>query len=141
MRAIRNWVRLVVIIVAITLAGEACLASDDGNFEYWTAAGAHFDINKNWGCTFEEQIRVRDTGGEFYYHHFDLGFVYKSIADWIDVGVNFRKVYTKDSEGEWRQEDRPHLNATLKAKIFGCQMSDRSRIDTVIEKRQRTSGV
>ena len=48
---------------------------------------------------FEERIKVRDTGGELYYHHFDLGFVYKSTADWIDVGVNFRKVIAKIAQG------------------------------------------
>jgi hypothetical protein len=117
MRAIRNWVRLDVIIVAITLAGEACLASDDGNFEYWTAAGAYFDINKNWGCTLEEEIRFKDGGGEFYYHHLDLGFVYKSLAEWLELGINFKKEYARDSERHWKQENRPHFNLTVKGQL------------------------
>jgi hypothetical protein len=124
----RNRVHFVTTIVIIVLVGEVCFASG-GDFEYWATAGAFLDINKDWGCTFEEELRFKDTGGELYYHHSDLGFVYKSIADWIDVGVNFRKVYSKDSKGEWTQEDRPHLNATLKGKVFGLDVSDRSRLE------------
>jgi len=124
---IKSWVRCGV-MMAIVSVGGVCFASG-GNFEYWEVAEVGFDINKDWRGVFEERIKVRDTGGELYYHHSDLGFVYKSFADWIDVGVNFRKIYTKDSGGEWRQEDRPHLNVTLKTKIFGCQMSDLSRVE------------
>jgi len=115
-------------IAALAVSCGVCFASDD-NFEYWATAGASFDINKDWGCTFEEEMRFKDGGGEFYYHHSDLGFVYKSLANWIDLGVNFRKVYSKDSSGEWTQENRPHLNATLKGKVFGLDVSDRSRLE------------
>jgi hypothetical protein len=116
-------------IAALAVSCGVCFASDDGGSEYWATAGASFDINKDWGCTFEEEMRFKDGGGEFYYHHSDLGFVYKSLANWIDLGVNFRKVYSKDSSGEWTQEDRPHLNATLKGKVFGLDVSDRSRLE------------
>lgn len=124
---IKSWVCCGVMMATISV-GRVCFASG-GDFEYWEVAEVGFDINKDWKGVFEERIKVRDTGGELYYHHSDLGFVYKSLADWIDVGVNFRKIYTKDSGGEWRQEDRPHLNVTLKTKIFGCQMSDLSRVE------------
>ena len=124
---IKNLICFGIIIVTIPIS-RVCFASG-GDFEYWEVAEVGFNINEDWRGVFEEEIKVRDTGGELYYHHWDLGFVYNSFADWIDVGVNFRKVYTKDGEGEWRQENRPHLNATLKTKVFGCQMSDRSRIE------------
>jgi len=124
----RNRVRFVITIVTIVVAGEVCFASG-GDFEYWATTGASFDINKDWGCTFEEELRFKDTGGELYYHHSDLGFVYKNFADRIDLGVNFRKVYKKDSKGEWTQEDMPHLNATLKRKVFGLDVSDRARLE------------
>lgn len=115
-------------IIVIVSIGEVCFASG-GDFEYWSTAGVSFDINQDWGCTFEEELRFKNTGDELYYNHSDLGFVYKSLASWIELGVNFRKVYSKDSEGQWRQEDRPHLNATLKGKVFGIDISDRSRLE------------
>jgi len=124
---VRNRVSLAITIITLALSGEFCFAS--GDFEYWATAGASLNINKDWGCTFEEELRFKDGGGEFYYHHSDLGVVYKGLASWIDLGVNFRKVYSKDSAGEWTQEDRPHLNATLKGKFFDINVSDRSRLE------------
>jgi hypothetical protein len=125
---VRNRANFVITIATLVLIGEVCFASG-GDFEYWATTEVSFGINKDWGCTFEEQIRVRDTGGEFFYHHSDLGFVCKSLGDWIDLGVNFRKVYIKDGKGNWTQEDRPHFNATLKGKVFGMDVSDRSRLE------------
>jgi len=86
-----------------------------------------FDIEKDWKITFEEEFRLGDDAGHLYYHHSDLGFVYKSLADWIDLGVNYRKAFEKDSKDKWRQENRPHLNVTLKGKLLGLDLSDRSR--------------
>ncbi|MCX5636108.1 MAG: hypothetical protein NTX52_00240, partial [Planctomycetota bacterium] len=94
---IRNRAYFVITIAALAVSSGVCFASDD-NFEYWATTGAFFNINKDWGCTFEEELRFKDTGGELYYHHSDLGFVYKNFADRIDLGVNFRKVYKKDSK-------------------------------------------
>ena len=107
-----------------------CFAFYYGDFKYWSAAGVSFDINKDWGCSFEEEFRFGDDAGEFYYHHSDLGFVYKGFADWIDLGFNYRQVFERtDSEGEWKQENRPHLNVTLKGQLFGLNVSDRSRFE------------
>ncbi len=108
----------------------ACFAYDDGDFQWWTAASASFDINKDWKCTFEEEFRLGDDAGELYYHHSDLGFVYGSLADWIDLGFNYRLVFARaDSESEWKQENRPHLNVTLKGKLFGLGVSNRARFE------------
>ena len=107
-----------------------CFAFDDGDFQYWNAAGVSFDINKDWGCSFEEEFRFGDDAGELYYQHSDLGFVYKGFAEWIDLGFNYRQVFERtDSEGEWKQENRPHLNVTLKGQLFGFNVSDRSRFE------------
>ena len=121
----RSWASFAVMVITGMSIGEVCY----GDFEYRPTTSVSFNINKDWECSFEEEVRFRDTGGEFYYHHSDLGVVYKSIASWIDLGVNFRKVYKKDSKGKWTQEDRPHLNATLKGKVFGLDVSDRSRLE------------
>ncbi|MGB2806490.1 MAG: DUF2490 domain-containing protein [Sedimentisphaerales bacterium] len=107
-----------------------CFAFDDGDFQYWSAVGGSFDINQDWGCSFEEEFRFGDDAGELYYHHSDLGFVYKGFAEWIDLGFNYRQAFERtDSEGEWKQENRPHLNVTLKGQLFGLNVSDRSRFE------------
>ena len=112
------------------LLSGPCFAFDDGDFQYWSTADGSFDINKDWKCSFEEEFRFGDDAGELYYHHSDLGFVYKGFAEWIDLGFNYRQVFERtDSEGEWTQENRPHLNVTLKGRLFGLSVSDRSRFE------------
>jgi len=89
-----------------------------------------FDINKDWKCTFQEEFRFGDDAGEFYYHHSDLGFVYKGSPAWVELGFNYRQIFDRgDSEGEWKQENRPHLNVTLKGRLFDLDMSNRSRFE------------
>jgi len=125
---VRNWGCFVVTVVTIVLISEVCFASDDGDLQYWSTAGVSFDIDKDWKFKFEEEFRFGDNAGHFY-RHSDFGVVYKSFADWIDLGFNYRQVFEKDSKGQWRQENRPHLNVTLKSKLFGFDLSDRSRLE------------
>ena len=120
----------IVVFICTGIPGESCCAFDDGDFQYWSAAGGSFEINPDWGCSFEEEFRFGDDAGELYYHHSDLGFIYKGFADWLDLGINYRQVFERtDSEGEWKQENRPHLNVTLKGQLFGLNVSDRSRFE------------
>ena len=89
-----------------------------------------FDINKDWGCSFEEEFRFGDDAGEFYYHHSDLGFVYKGFADWVDLGFNYRQVLEKAIREDLNISiNEPHLNVTLKGQLFGLNVSDRSRFE------------
>lgn len=125
----RNWIYFAVMAIIVVLISEVCFASDDGDFQYWSTADFSFDINKDWKFTFQEEFRLKESGGHLYRHHSEVGFVYKSFADWVDLGFNYRQVFEKDSEGEWRQENRPHLNVTLKGKLLGLDLSDRSRIE------------
>lgn len=117
-------------LICAGLPSGLCFAFDDGDFQWWTSAGASFDINKDWKCNFEEEFRLGDDGGELYYHHSDLGFVYRGLADWIDLGFNYRQVFARaDSESEWKQENRPHVNVTLKGKLYDLDVSNRARFE------------
>lgn len=116
-------------VITIVLISGVCFAYDDEGFQYWSTANVTFDSDKDWKITFEEEFRFGDDGGHLYYQHSDLGFVYKSLADWIDVGFNYRQVFEKDSKGTWRPENRPHLNITLKGKLFDIDLTDRSRLE------------
>ena len=64
-----------------------------------------------------------------FYHHWDLGFAYEGLAEWLSVGLNFRQMFEQDSKGIWRQENRPHLNVILKGNLFDCSVSNRSRLE------------
>ncbi len=110
------------------LSGKPCLANNKSGFQYWSRAGFNFDLDKEWTVTFEEEFRLGDDGGNLYHHHSDIGLVYKGLADWIDVGANFRKVY-EDAGDTWQEENRPHINITLKGKLGDIAVSTRSRFE------------
>jgi hypothetical protein len=115
------------ILAAFT--NRPCFAFNDEGFQYWNTAEVSFGINKDWKVEVEEELRLGDEGGNLYYHHTDLGFVYENFAQGVDLGFNCRQVFEKDSEGTWRRENRPHLNVTLKAKLLDLELSSRSRFE------------
>ncbi len=119
----------VIVAIATLSISRSCFGYDDEGFQHWSTAGVSSDINKDWQCVFEEEFRLGDDGGHLYYHHSDLGFIYKSFADWIDLGFNYRQVFEKDGKGKWRQENRPHINITLKARWFDLNVSNRARFE------------
>ena len=78
---------------------------------------------------FEEELKLGDDAGELYCHNSDFGLVYKGLAEWVSIGFNFKKEYERDDNGQWRQENRPHLNITLKGRPLGLDLSNRSRFE------------
>lgn len=115
-------------IFTAVCAQPAC-ANDRSGFQYWSTADAVVNINKNWKTTLEEELRLGDDGGHLYYHHSDIGLIYKGLGDYIDIGLNFRKVYVEDDSNTWRHENRPHINLTLKKKLGSIAFSTRSRLE------------
>lgn len=118
---------LVTAILVILLVGKRSLA--DGGFQFWNMEFASLDLNKDWTTTIEEQLKLGDRAGHFYYHHTDLGFVYGGLADWIDLGFNFKEVFIEEDDGHWSCENRPHLNVTVKGPLGGLDVSNKSRIE------------
>jgi hypothetical protein len=118
----------VAVVAAAHFGGGNCLASG-GGFEYWTTAGASFDAGANWQITVQELLKLGEDAGRFTYHHTDVGFVYDGLADWVDLGFNYRHIYKRYRAGDWREQRRPHINVTFKGKLGGLDISDRSRIE------------
>jgi hypothetical protein len=122
-------VYVVAVLVTSCFFDVPCFGFKSGDFQFWSDTRASVNLNKNWEATFEEEMKLGGNAGHFYYHHSDVGFVYKGLADWLSVGFNYKQVYEKDAAGKWREEHRPHLNATLTGKLFGLDVSDRSRLE------------
>jgi hypothetical protein len=126
---VRDWACFVVTAITVVLISEVCFASDDGDFQYWSTADLSVDINKDWKFTFQEEFRLGESGGHLYYHHSEPGLTYSGLAKWIDLGFNYRQVFEKDSKGEWKQENQPNINVTLKGKLLGLDLSNRARFE------------
>jgi hypothetical protein len=125
---------LFIVTVSILVSG-ICFGYEDEGFQWWSKAGTSFDVAKDWKCAFEQEFRLGDDGGNFYYEHSDLAFTYSGLAEWLDVGAGFRLIYEKDSSDDFQRENMPYIIVTLKGRLFDFPVSTRSRI----EYRDRTA--
>ena len=115
--------------MAVFLLSRHCYAFADGDVQFWQTIGASFDIDKNWTVEVEEHLKLGHAAGHLYLHQTDLGFVYKGLADWIDLGFNYKQGYRKDDDGHWQRENRPHVNITFNGRFGSLDFSDRSRFE------------
>ena len=115
-----------VILIALVLKGM-CVA-EDRDYEYWFKTSVGRELTDDWGLRFCEKLTWTDNANEFRKHMSDLGFVYHGLADWLDLGFNFKKSYEKE-DGRWLEENRPHVNLTIKDTLCGLAVSNRSRFE------------
>lgn len=119
----------IAIIAQIMLLSSVSFASRSGNGEYWQKFGIDYDLNKDWKITVREEFRFGRDNGNPYLHNTDIGLVYKSLGDWIDLGFNFKKEYEKDGSDKFRHENRPNFNIMLKGKVFDFDVGNRMRLE------------
>ncbi len=101
----------------------------DSKFQYWNTEGAEWNFHKDLKATVEGEFRFRTGGLGFYYQHTDVGLVYSGIGKWLDLGVNYRSIFFKAPGEGWLNGNNLHMNATLKHKLFGFDLSTRSRFE------------
>jgi hypothetical protein len=114
-------------VLIVVLVSERAQAAED--FQFWSTTSASLDLDKNWTVGVEEILKFANDSGHLYLHQTDLGFVYGGLADWIDVGFNFKESFKEESDGHWSRENRPHLNITVKGRVGTLDVTDRSRLE------------
>lgn len=119
----------IAIIAQVMLLSSVSFASRNGNGEYWQKFGIDYDLNKDWKITVREELRFGRDNGNPYLHNTDIGLIYKSLGDWIDLGFNFKKEYEKDGSDKFRHENRPNFNIMLKGRIFDFDVGNRTRLE------------
>ncbi|MBN2097537.1 MAG: DUF2490 domain-containing protein [Candidatus Omnitrophica bacterium] len=122
--------RLVGLIVsaAALFIQQACLAFDDGDFQFWNTEELSWSLVGEWGMQLEQEFRWGDDARNPYYRHTDLGFNYSGLSPWLDIGFNYRQIFEEKST-EWKSENRPHFNATVKFNLGDFKLSNRSRFE------------
>lgn len=119
----------VFISVYIYTFSEPCFAFEDEGFQFWVSSSTFLDISKNWEAMFQKEFRLGDDGGTLYYQHSELGAMYKGLAEWLELGFNYRQIFERDNERVWKLENRPHFNITLKGRLSALDLSNRSRFE------------
>jgi hypothetical protein len=116
-------------VITVSFFSGNCFAFPDGDVQFWQTVGASFDLNKNWTVEVQEHLKLGHDAGHLYLHQTDLGFVYKGLADGIDLGFNYKQAFREDTEGHWRRENRPHFNITFNGQLGSLEFADRSRFE------------
>ena len=120
--------RGIILIILVLIFPCYSLAFDDGDFQYWNTESISWKINQDWKLALEEEFRFGDDARDFYYQHSDLGLSYSGFTNWLTVGLNYRHIFEEKS-GDWKEENRPHLNAEIKWKLSDFSLSNRGRLE------------
>jgi len=122
-----NFLILCLVVLTLLFVPEG-FSFGDGDFQYWNTESISKKINDDWKIALEQEFRWGDNARNPYYNHSDLGIVYSGLASWLDVGINYRHVHEEKSN-DWKVENRPHLNADVKWKLFDVAFSNRGRLE------------
>jgi len=119
---------IILIVGIIAFFCSDALAFDDEDWQYWGTASVSYEISDEWKLDLEEEARWGDDMRNPYYNHTDVGAVYSGLADWFDLGINYRYI-NEEKSNEWKKEHRPHVNGTVKWKLCDFSFSNRSRFE------------
>ena len=117
-----------ILVLFAVLAYGATPCTRAFEFEYWPKAFVTIPLDKQWQFGFEEWLSFSDNARRFKDTQTDLTLTYLGLADWLSVGVGYKRIFAK-CDDEWLIEDRPYLNAAVKTKVRGFGIIDRSRFE------------
>ncbi len=120
--------RIAIIIIALVTAGTS-FGFEDKGFQWWSYIDGNKKIADDWRVSFKQEFRTGDDGGNLYYEASDIFLTYSGLCDWLDIAVGYRLVYEKDNSDEWRHENRPMIDLTLKAKFCDFPVASRNRFE------------
>lgn len=124
----KKGISMLALWMALALLSARSYAFEDGDFQFWNTNSVSWKVDKDWKVDLEEEFRYGDDAGDFYYQHSDIGVTYSGMAKWLDVGINYRQIF-QESNDDWKYENMPHANVTLKLDYIGFTMSTRSRFE------------
>lgn len=102
-----------------------CYAGEDSH-EYWAVTSFSFRINEAWKLKIKEDFRFR--GGDYSEQQNEVFFSH-TVSETFNYGLGLRQVHKENSSGEWRRENRPYAEFTLRNKLYGLIWSDRNRLE------------
>lgn len=116
------------IVLSVVFFCLDLFAFDDEDWQWWNTETISVKLKDEWNVNIEEEFRYGDDMSNFYYNHTDIGATYSGLADWFDLGINYRHIYEEKSS-KWKKEHRPHINGTLKWKLQDFSFSNRGRLE------------
>jgi len=104
----------------------ACGAEDD-DWQLWSSGKLQVQLNQRWQITLEQQLRFEQNMSDLFYRYSDLGIVWKT-ASWLETSLHFAPLCQK-SGGDWKKEQRPFVDGSVKHTWSALQFADRHRLE------------
>ncbi|MDP3791866.1 MAG: DUF2490 domain-containing protein [Candidatus Omnitrophota bacterium] len=119
--------KMLCIVALIASIGANAYAYENGDFQIWNTDVEEVKIAKDVKFFMEQEFRFGENAGEFYYQHYDWGFIF-GFDKRLDIGLGYRLVLEKYKH-KWREEDQPNATATLKFDLWKFKIDDRNRLE------------
>ena len=123
----KRTIRFSVPLVLSLILTQTAFAFDDGDLQNWSSIAIEGKLNKEWTVLLDEELRFGDDVSDLFYQRTDLGITYQMLP-WLKLGLNYWHQYS-EKNGNWKLEQKPHFNATIKFKIGSFTLQDRSRLE------------
>jgi hypothetical protein len=114
-------------LIGFAILAARCFAYDNNDFQVWQIENQEFKIGENKKIALEQEFRWGDNASDFYYQHYDAGFVY-GLNKNIGLGAGYRHVLDK-KKGRFKLENEPYLLCQLKYLFGGFQFDSRNRLE------------
>jgi hypothetical protein len=122
-----RWPRMVFFLfAAVALGTIPCARASE--WQYWPKVFVRAPISEHWQLGVEGWATFVDDVSRFNDTQLDVWLTYFGLADWLSVGVGYKRTFEKADDG-WETEDRPMLNAAIRTKVYGFGVTDRSRLE------------
>jgi hypothetical protein len=102
-------------------------AYDNHDFQVWNTDVEEFKVNKTSKLSFEQEFRWGNNASDFYYQHYDIGYIYL-LNDYFNFGGGFRYIKQK-TDDKFRDVSDPYLAAFMFWNPAGFNLSNRIRIE------------
>lgn len=123
----QKYLILVLIIYFDLVVASLAFASEDGDWQFWSLGGMQVNLSESWKAGLEQQFRLGDNMVKLYYRYTDFGIAWRATP-WFILGCDYAQIYEK-REGDWKEENRPHLNGTFKWSWRKVGFEDRNSIE------------
>jgi len=115
---------LLIALLLVSTVNAYVYANDS---QVWNIDTEDFKINKTSKLSLEQEFRWKNDAGDFYYQHYDVGYIYL-LNDYFNFGGGFRYIKQKVND-KFRDGSEPYLAAFMFWNPAGFNLSDRIRLE------------
>jgi hypothetical protein len=124
-------------VAAILLTTNCCLAYAGPNSQNPGIKAGTIKLNQYWRLTLQQDYVADDQGGNICFTQADMGLVCKPLVDWLELGINYRRLYQRTDTDLYKPVDRPHMNVALHGQILAFDISSASGFEYRNQENQK----